>query len=142
MVTTCLSAHSLLSFCSSLSPLQACFPLSSFAVPEKRENVKRKCQHVSFNECFVCFLQPFGVNQPGPYVMYTTTDSNGNLKNASGKVYIFIIISLYIYIFIYSSACRPVGPQKCSNCPRWLKFDMAVKCAGVKLCVCVHAYWQ
>uniref|UniRef100_A0A8C2ZEJ2 Integrin alpha FG-GAP repeat containing 1 n=1 Tax=Cyclopterus lumpus TaxID=8103 RepID=A0A8C2ZEJ2_CYCLU len=27
--------------------------------------------------------QPFGVNQPGPYVMYTTTDSNGNLKNAS-----------------------------------------------------------
>ncbi|CAL8243195.1 unnamed protein product [Lota lota] len=32
-----------------------------------------------------CPLQvtPFGVNQPGPYVMYTTVDSNGNLKNAS-----------------------------------------------------------
>ncbi|XP_028258000.1 T-cell immunomodulatory protein [Parambassis ranga] len=28
-------------------------------------------------------VKPFGVNQPGPYVMYTTTDSNGNLKNAS-----------------------------------------------------------
>ncbi|XP_064194079.1 T-cell immunomodulatory protein [Anguilla rostrata] len=27
--------------------------------------------------------KPFGVNQPGPYVMYTTVDSNGNLKNAS-----------------------------------------------------------
>uniref|UniRef100_A0A8C5DJ60 T-cell immunomodulatory protein TIP C2 domain-containing protein n=1 Tax=Gouania willdenowi TaxID=441366 RepID=A0A8C5DJ60_GOUWI len=26
---------------------------------------------------------PFGVNQPGPYVMYTTVDSNGYLKNAS-----------------------------------------------------------
>lgn len=33
----------------------------------------------------VCVLQPFGVNQPGPYVMYTTVDSNGDLKNASGK---------------------------------------------------------
>lgn len=31
-------------------------------------------------------LQPFGVNQPGPYVMYTTVDSNGDLKNASGKL--------------------------------------------------------
>ncbi|XP_054466529.1 T-cell immunomodulatory protein [Anoplopoma fimbria] len=28
-------------------------------------------------------VKPVGVNQPGPYVMYTTTDSNGNLKNAS-----------------------------------------------------------
>ncbi|XP_059928257.1 T-cell immunomodulatory protein isoform X1 [Gadus macrocephalus] len=28
-------------------------------------------------------VTPFGVNQPGPYVMYTTVDSNGNLKNAS-----------------------------------------------------------
>ncbi|MEQ2294100.1 T-cell immunomodulatory protein, partial [Ameca splendens] len=27
--------------------------------------------------------QPFGVNQPGPYLMYTTVDSNGYLKNAS-----------------------------------------------------------
>eukprot|EP00062_Callorhinchus_milii_P005314 gi/632944627/ref/XP_007887609.1/ PREDICTED: T-cell immunomodulatory protein isoform X1 [Callorhinchus milii] len=27
--------------------------------------------------------QPFGVNQPGPYIMYTTADSNGYLKNAS-----------------------------------------------------------
>uniref|UniRef100_A0A6Q2XI04 T-cell immunomodulatory protein TIP C2 domain-containing protein n=1 Tax=Esox lucius TaxID=8010 RepID=A0A6Q2XI04_ESOLU len=26
---------------------------------------------------------PFGVNQPGPYVSYTTVDSNGYLKNAS-----------------------------------------------------------
>lgn len=35
---------------------------------------------------FTCvFVQPFGVNQPGPYVMYTTVDSNGYLKNASGK---------------------------------------------------------
>ncbi|KAF7212896.1 T-cell immunomodulatory protein-like [Nothobranchius furzeri] len=30
-------------------------------------------------------VRPFGVNQPGPYVMYTTADSNGYLKNASGK---------------------------------------------------------
>ncbi|KAL0188792.1 hypothetical protein M9458_015891, partial [Cirrhinus mrigala] len=28
---------------------------------------------------------PFGVNQPGPYVMYTSVDSNGYLKNASGE---------------------------------------------------------
>ncbi|XP_042340207.1 T-cell immunomodulatory protein [Plectropomus leopardus] len=28
-------------------------------------------------------VKPFGVNQPGPYVMYTTTDANGYLKNAS-----------------------------------------------------------
>uniref|UniRef100_A0A1A8GX01 Integrin alpha FG-GAP repeat containing 1 n=1 Tax=Nothobranchius korthausae TaxID=1143690 RepID=A0A1A8GX01_9TELE len=28
-------------------------------------------------------VRPFGVNQPGPYVMYTTADSNGYLKNAS-----------------------------------------------------------
>lgn len=28
-------------------------------------------------------VKPFGVNQPGPYVMYTTVDSNGNQKNAS-----------------------------------------------------------
>uniref|UniRef100_A0A672I1W0 T-cell immunomodulatory protein TIP C2 domain-containing protein n=1 Tax=Salarias fasciatus TaxID=181472 RepID=A0A672I1W0_SALFA len=30
-----------------------------------------------------CPDNPFGVNQPGPYVMYTTVDSNGYLKNAS-----------------------------------------------------------
>ncbi|XP_056268204.1 T-cell immunomodulatory protein [Pseudoliparis swirei] len=35
-----------------------------------------------FNNC-PDDVKPFGVNQPGPYVMYTTTDSNGNLKNAS-----------------------------------------------------------
>ncbi|XP_062845838.1 T-cell immunomodulatory protein isoform X2 [Trichomycterus rosablanca] len=28
-------------------------------------------------------VKPYGVNQPGPYVMYTTVDSNGYLKNAS-----------------------------------------------------------
>ncbi|KAM7406536.1 hypothetical protein PAMP_000910 [Pampus punctatissimus] len=28
-------------------------------------------------------VKPFGVNQPGPYVMYTTVDSNGYQKNAS-----------------------------------------------------------
>ncbi|XP_047436052.1 T-cell immunomodulatory protein isoform X2 [Mugil cephalus] len=28
-------------------------------------------------------VKPFGVNQPGPYVMYTTVDFNGHLKNAS-----------------------------------------------------------
>uniref|UniRef100_A0AAV2LNV1 T-cell immunomodulatory protein TIP C2 domain-containing protein n=1 Tax=Knipowitschia caucasica TaxID=637954 RepID=A0AAV2LNV1_KNICA len=28
-------------------------------------------------------VKPFGVNQPGPYVMYTTVDSNGKQKNAS-----------------------------------------------------------
>uniref|UniRef100_A0A8C7DDC7 Integrin alpha FG-GAP repeat containing 1 n=1 Tax=Oncorhynchus kisutch TaxID=8019 RepID=A0A8C7DDC7_ONCKI len=28
-------------------------------------------------------VKPFGVNQPGPYVSYTTVDSNGYLKNAS-----------------------------------------------------------
>uniref|UniRef100_A0A8D3E1V3 Integrin alpha FG-GAP repeat containing 1 n=1 Tax=Scophthalmus maximus TaxID=52904 RepID=A0A8D3E1V3_SCOMX len=30
-----------------------------------------------------CPEDPFGVNQPGPYVMYTTMESNGYLKNAS-----------------------------------------------------------
>ncbi|XP_054627170.1 T-cell immunomodulatory protein isoform X2 [Dunckerocampus dactyliophorus] len=28
-------------------------------------------------------IKPLGVNQPGPYVMYTTLDSTGKLKNAS-----------------------------------------------------------
>ncbi|CAN2389342.1 integrin alpha FG-GAP repeat containing 1 [Pristimantis euphronides] len=28
-------------------------------------------------------VKPFGVNQPGPYIMYTTEDSNGYLKNSS-----------------------------------------------------------
>uniref|UniRef100_W5LPW0 Integrin alpha FG-GAP repeat containing 1 n=1 Tax=Astyanax mexicanus TaxID=7994 RepID=W5LPW0_ASTMX len=31
-------------------------------------------------------VKPFGVNQPGPYVMYTSVDSNGYLKNASGQL--------------------------------------------------------
>ncbi|XP_070825202.1 T-cell immunomodulatory protein [Chaetodon trifascialis] len=35
-----------------------------------------------FNDCPED-VKPFGVNQPGPYVMYTTMDSNGYLKNAS-----------------------------------------------------------
>uniref|UniRef100_A0A9L0TBU5 Integrin alpha FG-GAP repeat containing 1 n=1 Tax=Equus caballus TaxID=9796 RepID=A0A9L0TBU5_HORSE len=29
-------------------------------------------------------ITPFGVNQPGPYIMYTTVDANGYLKNGSG----------------------------------------------------------
>ncbi|XP_078102913.1 LOW QUALITY PROTEIN: T-cell immunomodulatory protein [Sander vitreus] len=37
-----------------------------------------------FNDCPED-VKPFGVNQPGPYVMYTTTDSNGYLKNASAS---------------------------------------------------------
>ncbi|XP_003222974.2 T-cell immunomodulatory protein [Anolis carolinensis] len=28
-------------------------------------------------------VTPFGVNQPGPYIMYTTVDANGYLKNGS-----------------------------------------------------------
>ncbi|KAM9301497.1 T-cell immunomodulatory protein [Gastrophryne carolinensis] len=28
-------------------------------------------------------VKPFGVNQPGPYIRYTTVDANGYLKNAS-----------------------------------------------------------
>ncbi|XP_063801647.1 T-cell immunomodulatory protein [Pseudophryne corroboree] len=28
-------------------------------------------------------VKPFGVNQPGPYIMYTTVDANGYMKNAS-----------------------------------------------------------
>ncbi|XP_075694501.1 T-cell immunomodulatory protein [Rhinoderma darwinii] len=28
-------------------------------------------------------VKPFGVNQPGPYIMYTTSDANGYMKNAS-----------------------------------------------------------
>ncbi|XP_024151714.1 T-cell immunomodulatory protein [Oryzias melastigma] len=35
-----------------------------------------------FNDCNE-HVKPFGVNQPGAYVMYTTADSNGKLKNAS-----------------------------------------------------------
>ncbi|XP_068173650.1 T-cell immunomodulatory protein [Antennarius striatus] len=35
-----------------------------------------------FNDC-PDEVKPFGVNQPGPYVMYTTMDSNGDVKNAS-----------------------------------------------------------
>ncbi|XP_040591326.1 T-cell immunomodulatory protein isoform X3 [Mesocricetus auratus] len=32
-------------------------------------------------------ITPFGVNQPGPYIMYTTVDANGYLKNGSGAVH-------------------------------------------------------
>lgn len=42
-------------------------------------------------------LQPFGVNQPGPYVMYTTVDSNGYLKNASGKYFLFLNKSMVAF---------------------------------------------
>lgn len=49
----------------------------------------------------VCFLQPFGVNQPGPYVMYTTVDSNGYLKNASGQYFFFLI---FFFISFHVSA--------------------------------------
>ncbi|KAG9474834.1 hypothetical protein GDO78_003348 [Eleutherodactylus coqui] len=31
-------------------------------------------------------VKPFGVNQPGPYIMYMTVDANGYLKNASGRI--------------------------------------------------------
>uniref|UniRef100_A0A8C8SYB7 Integrin alpha FG-GAP repeat containing 1 n=1 Tax=Pelusios castaneus TaxID=367368 RepID=A0A8C8SYB7_9SAUR len=30
-----------------------------------------------------CKITPFGVNQPGPYIMYTTVDANGYPKNGS-----------------------------------------------------------
>ncbi|CAG03073.1 unnamed protein product [Tetraodon nigroviridis] len=33
-------------------------------------------------------VMPFGVNQPGPYVMYTTVDSSGDLKNASDFIHL------------------------------------------------------
>ena len=49
-----------------------------------RENGSLICVFYS-NAVGVLTLQPFGVNQPGPYVSYTTVDSNGYLKNASGK---------------------------------------------------------
>lgn len=39
----------------------------------------------SQDQPFPFLLQPFGVNQPGPYIMYTTVDANGYLKNGSGK---------------------------------------------------------
>uniref|UniRef100_A0ABK0M5J4 Integrin alpha FG-GAP repeat containing 1 n=1 Tax=Rattus norvegicus TaxID=10116 RepID=A0ABK0M5J4_RAT len=32
---------------------------------------------------FDIYEDPFGVNQPGPYIMYTTVDANGYLKNGS-----------------------------------------------------------
>lgn len=35
------------------------------------------------------------MNQPGPYVMYTTVDSNGYLKNASGEHFAFFL-SLFL----------------------------------------------
>uniref|UniRef100_A0A3B3DW73 Integrin alpha FG-GAP repeat containing 1 n=1 Tax=Oryzias melastigma TaxID=30732 RepID=A0A3B3DW73_ORYME len=43
--------------------------------------VIRQLKYFFFGLCLS--LQPFGVNQPGAYVMYTTADSNGKLKNAS-----------------------------------------------------------
>lgn len=51
--------------------------LGGFLVSLPRSHIK--------HEVLLLFLQPFGVNQPGPYVMYTTVDSNGYLKNASGQ---------------------------------------------------------
>uniref|UniRef100_A0A3Q2ZG18 Integrin alpha FG-GAP repeat containing 1 n=1 Tax=Kryptolebias marmoratus TaxID=37003 RepID=A0A3Q2ZG18_KRYMA len=49
------------------------------------ENQKDLMIHALKNnfEADAYFVKPFGVNQPGPYVMYTTADSNGYLKNAS-----------------------------------------------------------
>ncbi|GAA6069500.1 T-cell immunomodulatory protein-like, partial [Tachysurus ichikawai] len=39
-------------------------------------------------------VKPFGVNQPGPYVMYTSVDSNGYLKNASGESHLYSSIAV------------------------------------------------
>ena len=55
------------------------------------------------------FLQPFGVNQPGPYVMYTTVDSNGDLKNASGKD---IFFKMPHHASIYSTSELRMMPQE------------------------------
>ncbi|KAM4721061.1 T-cell immunomodulatory protein isoform 2-T2 [Rhinophrynus dorsalis] len=33
-------------------------------------------------------VKPFGVNQPGPYIMYTTVDANGYQKNASEDIFL------------------------------------------------------
>ncbi|KAJ6665954.1 hypothetical protein lerEdw1_000858 [Lerista edwardsae] len=40
---------------------------------------------------------PFGVNQPGPYIMYTTVDANGNTKNGSGKTYFCQLLSTSLF---------------------------------------------
>lgn len=53
-------------------------------VPDVQDLMSIFCLTCGENMSVLC-LQPFGVNQPGPYVMYTTVDSNGDLKNASGK---------------------------------------------------------
>lgn len=52
----------------------------------------------------VFFLQPFGVNQPGPYVMYTTVDSSGDLKNASGKLKFLSMVAFTSYVKLPTSA--------------------------------------
>lgn len=50
----------------------------------ERERKKSKTHYLSF--------QPFGVNQPGPYIMYTTVDANGYFKNGSGKTAFFFVV--------------------------------------------------
>lgn len=77
----------------SLPPHPDCFSLSSFS-PSLTDNWSEKrlqnisCCSMSYLCVYMCFFcQPFGVNQPGPYVKYTTVDSNGYLKNASGKTF-------------------------------------------------------
>ena len=95
--------HACLSFCPLLllSPLPVFFPSCPLS-PLHWQTVKVKRCLQNVNICpilfvfasvffFVFFLQPFGVNQPGPYVMYTTLDSNGYLKNASGRLFLFSI---------------------------------------------------
>lgn len=56
-------------------------------IPDVEELMSIVCLTCGENISDLC-LQPFGVNQPGPYVMYTTVDSNGDLKNASGKSFL------------------------------------------------------
>lgn len=56
-------------------------------VPDIQKLMSVFCLTCGENMSVLC-LQPFGVNQPGPYVMYTTVDSNGDLKIASGKSFL------------------------------------------------------
>uniref|UniRef100_A0A8C0LLE6 Integrin alpha FG-GAP repeat containing 1 n=1 Tax=Canis lupus dingo TaxID=286419 RepID=A0A8C0LLE6_CANLU len=57
---------------------------NDFAIHTLKNNFEADAYFVKVIVLTIPFsLQPFGVNQPGPYIMYTTVDANGYLKNGS-----------------------------------------------------------
>ncbi|XP_028999583.1 T-cell immunomodulatory protein isoform X2 [Betta splendens] len=58
-------------------------------------------------------VKPLGVNQPGPFVSYTTVDSNGYQKNASGRRLLCLKVFLHIYITLIHGSTSYCNNDSC-----------------------------